>query len=493
MHRWFLLSTLLISVVSSGCSLFHDDPSIGADDFEGRTVRVSLHHGQKDGKEWFEIRSLHDEGDWTGSIEASRCPSGFRRIEPFEQLGLYRASVIQGEGGLVRYALGYCSVFGEWLTTDDAKQHPDKVFEESIRLPKVRGECRLRIEKRDRENHFVPIFETPIDLASVPERTVAPSAVVTEFGVRGDAGAGVDIVFLSEGYAESERAKFLGDVERLGEALFQVEPYRSLRSEIELRAVFVPSKVSGVSKPDQGIERESALGCRYSTFGLPRYVLTLEDERVRTAASAVPYDAIVILLNDSEYGGGGIFEQYCVVAADSPVANYLLIHEFGHSFSGLGDEYYTSPVAYNDFVAKNVEPWEPNVTALLDPAGPKWRDLVDGSTAIPTKWGKSEYESLQKDVRERETKWREEGVDSGEIAQRAASWRADRLAQALAPSGVVGAFEGALYSSTGLYRPEVDCIMFRREATRYCQVCERAIRRRISGWEVVPPDGEAKQ
>ena len=105
-------------------------------------------------------------------------------------------------------------------------------------------------------------------------------------------------------------------------------------------------------------------------------------------------------MNSATYGGGGIYGLYSTVAADSVWAPYVFVHEFGHHIAGLADEYYTSDVAYLP-AADRVEPWEPNVTALLDPAALKWKDLVTPGTPLPTPWPKDEFERYTKEIQER--------------------------------------------------------------------------------------------
>jgi hypothetical protein len=201
------------------------------------------------------------------------------------------------------------------------------------------------------------------------------------------------------------------------------------------------------------------------------------------------------MVNHDRYGGGGIYNLFCTFTAHSPWAEYLLLHEFGHSFAGLADEYYSSSVAYNDFYPRGHEPVEPNITALLDPDQLKWRDLVSPGTAIPTPWDKGAYDR-EDTAYQKERKELNEAiaaaVRSGKPEADVAQLRRDEEEHAAAHSrwaheflasepsaGEVGAFEGAGYSSTGLYRPMLDCLMFSRRVQPYCQVCERAVARTI--------------
>jgi hypothetical protein len=186
-------------------------------------------------------------------------------------------------------------------------------------------------------------------------------------------------------------------------------------------------------------------------------------------------------VNEHTYGGGGIFNDQATASVDSAFSEYVFVHEFGHHFAALADEYYTSDVAYETGVPKKQEPWEPNITALGDPATLKWRDLVAAGTPLPTPWAKEEFEKHSRAIQERRRAIRkrnapEEEMDALFREQR--QWE-HKLLAGMKYSGVVGAFEGASYEARGLYRPQADCIMFSRNPVGFCRVCQRAIGRII--------------
>ncbi len=236
---------------------------------------------------------------------------------------------------------------------------------------------------------------------------------------------------------------------------------------------------SGISRPSSGIHRRSPLGTTYDAFGSERYVLTFDNRAFRDVASFAPYEFVEIVVNNETYGGGGILGLYGTVAADSSEAPYVFVHEFGHHFAGLADEYYTSPVAYAPAAIKT-EPWEPNVTALLDPGKLKWKDLVGAEVPLPTPWQKEEFESRAREFQARRARIRAEGRPEAEMEALFREVRdfEVRLFEVEKYLGKVGAFEGAMYEAKGYYRPEVDCIMFTR-SQRFCTVCRRAIERVI--------------
>jgi len=252
----------------------------------------------------------------------------------------------------------------------------------------------------------------------------------------GDPSEKVDIAVLADGYQRDEMHKFEGDAKRLLKIFFETEPYASRRKDFNVRLVESVSSESGVDDPRKEVYRDNLLGCSFNSLELDRYMLSLENRTIRDVAAKVPYDAIIILANEQKYGGGGIFNLYATSVSDNEFDSYIFTHEFGHHFAGLADEYYSSEVAYNEMYPQGIEPWEPNITALLDPEHPKWGDMIEEGTEVPTP-----DDSLH--------------------------------------TGAIGCFEGAGYSAKGLYRPYRECRMFTKGLVPFCPVCQRAIERMI--------------
>src|SRR5207247_10800201 len=175
----------------------------------------------------------------------------------------------------------------------------------------------------------------------------------------------------------------------LVEFMFSASQFKRVKSEFNVWGLCPAALESGISRPSAGVHVASPVGATYDAFGSERYILTFDNRAMRQIAQFAPYEFVEILTNTRTYGGGGIFGLYSTVAADSAEAPYVFVHEFGHHFAGLADEYYTSSVAYLP-AAERVEPWEPNVTALLDPAKLKGKDLVDASTRVPQPWRKGD-------------------------------------------------------------------------------------------------------
>jgi hypothetical protein len=307
-----------------------------------------------------------------------------------------------------------------------------------------------------------------------PSRAANVWAVVKN----GEPADKVDLLLMGDGYTAAEMGKWHADAKRLAETLFSVPPFKEHRRDFNVWAIDTPSEESGVSRPSDGIYRHSPLGAAYDAFGSERYVLTFDNKRLRDAAAAAPYEFIEIVVNDRKYGGGGIHNLYATVAADNASTPYVFVHEFGHHFAGLADEYYTSDVAY-DTNQERVEPWEMNATA--DPKAAKWADLIAPGTPLPTPWKKEEFEAYEKKIQERRREIRRQHRPEAEMEALFAEELAHDIPLLAAPpyGGRAGAFEGAMYQPRGYYRPQTDCIMFTRNMAGFCAVCRRAIERVI--------------
>ena len=224
----------------------------------------------------------------------------------------------------------------------------------------------------------------------------------------------VDLLFVAEGYTAGQMDKFHKDCRKFMEYLFSMEPYKSRKDDFNVTAVDVVSSESGTDIPDRGVWKHTALNSHFYTFYIDRYLTVTDYKAIAENVAGVPFDALFIVVNEEKYGGGGIYNSYALGTA-------------GHSFAGLGDEYFTSEVAYEGFYDTGVEPWEPNITTMVDFAG-KWKDMIDSG------------------------KWDEEQV---------------------------GVHEGGGYMAKGVYRSREDCRMRTNSAPDFCPVCQRAVDRMI--------------
>jgi hypothetical protein len=403
MRRWpvaFALCAVCASLVAGG--------QAAAIDFD-RTMRVDYLHSGGPGGELLAIDAVRAEGAWPGSRT---------QLVDSTNLGKYFFDVIDRSSNRVIYSRGFASIYGEWETTPEFGTR-DRTFHESVRFPWPNGLVRLAMKKRDRENVFHPLWEVDVDPRSAIVASSGTSGrSLSALLENGPSDRKVDLLLISDKYLLSDSAKFRADATRLVNALFALEPFKSRRADFNVRILHVPG---------------SPVPVQFSIFGLERYALTYDNRALRDVAAAAPYDVVEILVNETKYGGGGIFNQQSTVAAGNESAAYVFIHELAHNLAGLGDEYVGS-VTYETGAPEKAEPWEPNITALHDASALKWRDLVEPGTPVPTP---------------------------------------------MSYAGKVGAFEGAGYEARGLYRPEAACIMGTRKVVNFCRVCQRAINRII--------------
>jgi IgA Peptidase M64/Peptidase M64 N-terminus len=437
----------------------------------GKTMRVDYFHtgGPKSG-ETLSLDRVVNDGAWPGSRT---------QLLDTTQLGKYRVEVRDPESGTPIYSRGFASVYGEWETTPEVRR-VHRTFHESVRFPWPAHPVRVNLLKRQPDNAFTTLWSTEVDPASRFANAAArvPAGRVWSLIDSGPAERKVDLLVLSEGYTEAELPKFHADAKRLVGALFAQEPFKSRQSDFNVRGLDLPSAQSGVNRPNAGVFRRTPLSAEFNIFDSERYVLTLDNRALRDAASFAPYEFIEILVNERTYGGGGIFNDQATASVDSAFSEYVFVHEFGHHFAALADEYYTSDVAYETGATdKKPEPWEPNVTALQDPAKLKWRDLVTPGTPLATPWNKEEFEKHSRAIQERRREIRkrngpEEEMDALFREQLAFD---EKLLSAGKFGKAVGAFEGAMYEARGLYRPQADCIMFTRDRVGFCAVCKRGI------------------
>jgi len=480
--RVTLLACLVLCVTHALVASEFDESFVDA------TLRVDFYQFGNKLTEHMAIDRLIRQGSWAGPVD--------RLIDP-RPYGAYFARLVEPGTGAVLFEIGFDSYFGEYRVTQPAATGVDRVYHESVLLPFPRRPVTLSLGIRPKGGGHEVLVERTVDPAAleIAVERPRPGVTVVEGHQSGPPHSSLDIAFVGEGYTGSELKTFRADVLRFTELLLSQEPYATLRDRISIRGVVLPSEESGVDEPTKGVWRSTSLGASFNSFSSPRYLLTESNRDLRDIAANVPYDTLVIMVNHDRYGGGGLYNRFCTFSAHSPFAGYLLMHEFGHSFGGLADEYYTSSTAYDDFYPQGVEPIAPNITALLDPKNLKWRDLVTEGADLPTPWDKKTYDeadlAYQADRRVLNAKIAEaarSGASPEEVEklQRAEDRHAlDRVAEveafmkASGQLGTVGAFEGAGYVSNGLYRPAIDCLMFTRGVKPLCPVCRRAVETRI--------------
>ena len=351
-------------------------------------------------------------------------------------LGDFRFRVLDSLSNQQIYMDGFNALYREWLTTPEATK-TSKSFEQSIQFPFPKEAITLIIEKRIDLDHWTELFRyalSPTDkLIQLTNPKKVPVKIITKTTSPGKA---IDIAVIAEGYTMDEQNKFYRDAQLLAENLLTHEPFTTYKSRINIYAIAAPSDESGISLSDDTTWKNTAVGSHFYTFYESRYLTTPNDFKVRDLAALVPYDAIYVLANTSTYGGGGIYNFYALTAAGNNLCTQVTVHEFGHSFAGLADEYfYDRQDALDGMYDTKIEPWEPNITSLVQ-FDRKWKAMISPDTPIPTPV-----------TNENKSK--------------------------------IGAFEGGGYLSKGMYRPMFDCRMRTNKAPAFCPVCRQAVERMI--------------
>src|SRR6266478_4049732 len=388
------LALLLLSVAS------HAAPA---------TMRLDYYHTGDAKQEIFSVdRVVVEPLPWPGDLSKAIDDTN---------LGKYFFEVRDQKTKRVLYSRGFASIYGEWETTEEAKSLT-RTFSESLRFPTPDAPVDIVLKKRDARNDWRDIWSTVVDPSDMfvdRSRPVAPAPLIP-IRKMGDPATKVDLLLLGDGYTKAEAKKFEADARRLTAVLFSTSPFKEHASDFNVWGLCPAANESGISRPSTGVYRDSL--ATYDAFGSERYVLSFDNRALRKVAQFAPYEFVEILVNNRTYGGGGIFNLYSTVAVDNAFANYLFVHEFGHHFAGLADEYYTSDVAYHPS-AERIEPWEPNASALraitnlpaiagdLRPLL-KWKDMVSPDTPIPTPWNKEEFEKYSREIQKRRAKIRKD-------------------------------------------------------------------------------------
>ena len=333
------------------------------------------------------------------------------------------------------YSKAFCTLFQEWQTTAEAKTI-EKSFYEVATMPFPKEKVRFVLSKRERNGLFSELYETLIDPASYFITKEKPVNVnVTKISGSGDPHTSVDLAFIAEGYTADEMEKFREDVRQMTGYLFAEAPFSDFKDKFNIWAVEAVSQDSGTDIPGESIYASTALNSTFYTFDIDRYLTTQDIKSVNDFAAAVPHDNIIILINSTRYGGGGVYNYYTGTTTGHQLSPKVFIHEFGHGFAGLADEYYSSSVAYEEFYPLDVEPWEPNITTMVS-FDSKWKNLIGKDIPVPTP-----AEEKFKDV--------------------------------------TGLFEGGGYSAKGIFRSELECRMKSNSPKGFCTVCRNAVREMI--------------
>jgi hypothetical protein len=327
-------------------------------------------------------------------------------------------------------------LFNEWQFTEEAKK-TTRTFTETVVMPFPKKDVRIEFLSRNFMGIFEKKFEYTVDVKSYfisdERQMVYP---VHDALISGDPATKIDVVILPEGYTAAEMDKFKADCDKFAAELFKFEPFTQNRDKFNIRAVLAPSAESGTDIPGDKTWKNTLMNSSFYTFDSERYLMTSDFRSVRNLAANAPYDQIYILVNSSKYGGGAIYNFYSTSVNSNASAAKIFVHEFGHGFAALGDEYDDGSTSFNDMYPLNVEPWEPNITNLVKFEN-KWQHMLPSDTPVPTPLDNNTY-ALQ-----------------------------------------LGVYEGAGYIAKGLYRPTPDCLMRSFKGDKFCPVCSEAIQRMI--------------
>ncbi len=397
--------------------------------FTDRTLRLDYIFSGNKPQQQISLAEMQSMPHWYGKRQ---------RLAEVPVEGNGQITVRQHRGDSIIYRNSFSTLFQEWLSYDEAKG-PGKAFENVFLVPMPKDTVDITVELRDNRRqtsatYTHTVVPTDILVRHSGERGTTPYETLQQAA---DTSRCIHIAFVAEGYTESEMGTYIKDAREAMEAIFSHEPFKSSRNKFNIIAVKSASKESGTSEPSKGVWKDTSLGSHFDTFYSDRYLTTLNLATLHDRLAGTPYEHIIILVNTDQYGGGGILNSYVLSMTHHPMFKPVVVHEFGHSFGGLADEY-----AYDfeqiPMYPHDVEPWEPNITTLHDFHG-KWEQLISPNTPIPTP------ESNNPDTIKNK----------------------------------IGLFEGAGYSMKGVYRGMQDCRMRTNENPEFCTICRNSLQRLI--------------
>ncbi len=389
--------------------------------FENKTLRIDYFHSGNFEHEYYRLDELILKNVWAGSK--------INLIDTFNY-GKFKIIVFDSISEKPIYSRAYSSLFAEWRTTSEGKGSCGN-FSETMLIPYPKASVKIIFQSRDSLNNWQNIesfYINPKVNFILKPKTNNFEVIPLHFS--GESSENLDIVIVADGYSMADKEKMKNDFEKFNDYILKTNPFTDNANKINIWAVASISSQSGINNPSDSFFVKSIIGTSFNTINSDRYLMTLENKSLQDALANAPYDQIVIMCNTSKYGGGGIYNFYSTAAASNAYANFLIQHEFGHAFAGLADEYYDSEVSVENFYPLYVEPWEPNITTLVNFEN-KWKNMLDKNTKVPT-------------------------------------------AVVASNKKTIGVYEGGGYMSKGVYRPYIDCSMKSLIYNAYCPVCKRA-------------------
>jgi hypothetical protein len=390
--------------------------------FSEGTLRIDYYHTGTDKTEQILFKELRYEKYWGGSKTNVTDKFGY---------GNYLVKLTDIASGNLIFSYAFCSLFEEWQFTDEAKLM-NRGFPESLIVPFPKAKVKVELFGRQfADNTFKLLYEMEVDPADVTiNREQKVNAEVKKIHYSAEPDKALDMVFIGDGYTSSEINEFYDDVTATMNYLFGIAPFNKMKDKINVWAVAAISNESGTDVPQDGIWKSTALNTNFFTFRSDRYLTTSDFHSVRDYAALAPCDQVCILVNTDIYGGGGIYNFWNITSAKNVYRNEVFAHELGHSLGALGDEYYTDEVAYDEIFNKKTEPYQANLTTLVNFSS-KWKDMMKSDTPVPTPVTKEN-------------------------------------------ATVLGVYEGGGYQAKGIYRPYISCKM-KELGANFCPVCQKTL------------------
>lgn len=393
--------------------------------FENKTLRIDYKHIGNSQSEKIEVEDYHVGAQWEGTTS--------HLIEP-KRLGGLVFEAFDALSGQLIYSRSHDCLFSEYRTTEKGEKEIG-TFEECVRMPLPKMMVKYKFTSYDRHNIPTELYQGVFDPQSTAYKNITKQNKVKNLHIGGPVNNALDILFIPDGYAKSDKKKMKSDFKKFTSYIMNCSPYKYMNKHVNIRAIEAFSEESGITDPNQNVYKKTLLNCSYNVIEVDRYLMCLEVWKMHEIADDAPYDFIILLCNSPKYGGGGIYNFYCTVNNEDVNSNYVIVHEMGHLIGGLADEYYTSEVSVRDFYPEGVEPVEPNLTTLVD-FDAKWKNMMDSDTPVPTPATK-EYK--------------------------------DKL----------GVYEGGGYVAEGVYRPVQECTMHQIKYDHFCPVCLKALEEAI--------------
>lgn len=387
------------------------------EDFEDASLRIDYFHSGRFEVDYFTIESYQKLPFYSGSHSY---------LIDQTNNGAYKVALFDAKTSKMIFSKGFSTLFNEWQSSAEAHNMCGNM-EETVIVPFPKNDVYIVFYNRDKKNNWKQVEKIAFDCSLIVETVPSKHNLIALHSVNRTVDKRMDLVLLPVGYTKGEKDKMMKDLKDFSDWMFIEKPYKDRQDVINIEAIEYYTEKSGVAGLGERKDDKGPLGVKYNTFGSERYIMTQDLWALNDVLNCVAYDAVILLINSEVYGGGGIYNYYATCYTGEK-AKEVLIHEFSHSFAGLGDEY-----SYNDSDAgvQNIEaePYERNVTTLVN-FDSKWGDMIDKDTPIPTPQG-------------------------------------------LQYKDKVGVFEGAAYISKGFYRPYMHCMM--RDLSPFCPVCSKVI------------------